>query len=84
MFLQYLTLRKSDQLHDFLRYFPEYKQEFELYKEKLYKWTYKLFDNYVDTFILKKKRLNECPFEFKPILYNIQNNYCMHIVRQVF
>jgi len=75
MFLQYLTLRKSDQLHDFLRYFPEYKQEFELYKEKLYKWTYKLFDNYVDTFILKKKRLNECPFEFKPILYNIQKEY---------
>lgn len=75
MFLQYLTLRKSDQLHDFLRYFPEYKQEFELYKEKLYKWTYKLFDHYVDTFILKKKRLNECPFEFKPILYNIQKEY---------
>jgi hypothetical protein len=75
MFLQYLTLRKSDQLHDFLRYFPEYKQEFELYKEKLYKWTYKLFDHYVNTFILKKKRLNECPFEFKPILYNIQKEY---------
>jgi len=75
MFLQYLTLRTNNQLGDFLRYFPEYKQDFELYKEKLYKWTYKLFDHYVDTFILKKKRLKECPFEFKPILYNIQKEY---------
>ena len=75
MFLQYLTLRKSGQLRDFLRYFPEYKDNFELYKQKLYKWTYKLFDHYVDTFILKKKRLKECPFEFKPILYYIQKEY---------
>lgn len=75
MFLQYLTLRKSGQLRDFLRYFPEYKDNFELYKKKLYKWTYQLFDHYVDTFILKKKRLKECPFEFKPILYYIQKEY---------
>ena len=75
MFLQYLTLRKNDQLGYFLKFFPEYKQEFELYKEKLYKWSYQLFDHYVDTFILKKKRLKECPFEFKPILYNIQKEY---------
>ena len=75
MFLQYLTLRKSGQLRNFLRYFPEYKDNFELYKQKLYKWTYQLFDHYVDTFILKKKRLKECPFEFKPILYNIQKEY---------
>lgn len=75
MFLQYLTLRKNDQLGYFLKFFPEYRQEFELYKQKLYKWTYTLFDHYVDTFILKKKRLKECPFEFKPILYNIQKVY---------
>ena len=75
MFLQYLTLRKNNQLGIFLKHFPEYKNEFEIYKVKLYKWTYKLFYHYVDTFILKKKRLKECPFEFKPILYNIQKEY---------
>jgi hypothetical protein len=75
MFLQYLTLRKNNQLSYFLKFFPEYSAEFEIYKKKLYNWTYQLFDHYVDTFILKKKRLKECPFEFKPILYNIQKEY---------
>jgi hypothetical protein len=75
MFLQYLTLRKNNQLSYFLKFFPEYSAEFEIYKKKLYNWTYQLFDHYVDAFILKKKRLKECPFEFKPILYNIQKEY---------
>lgn len=75
MFLHYLTLRKNNKLSYFLKFFPEYRDEFEIYKKKLYNWTYQLFDNYVDTFILKKKRLKECPFEFKPILYNIQKEY---------
>jgi len=79
MFLQYLTLRKNNKLFDFLTFFPEYADDFELYKKKLYNWTSELFNHYVDTFILKKKRLKECPFEFKPILYNIQKEYLEYL-----
>lgn len=75
MFLQYLFLRKANEIDEFLTYFPEYKNEFNNYRRKLYKWTNKLYIQYVNTFILKKNSLKNAPFEFKPVLYNIQKQY---------
>jgi len=81
MFLQYITLRKDNKIGYFLTYYPEYKKAFRTYKMRIYTWTNELYNHYVDTFILKKKRLKECPFEFKPILYNIQKEY-LQVLKQ--
>tara|TARA_B100000963_G_C22640877_1_gene680555 strand:- start:13265 stop:14521 length:1257 start_codon:yes stop_codon:yes gene_type:complete len=71
----YLRLRNNDDLLEFLEYFPEYKEEFNGYKERLYSWTEKIYNFYVDCFIYKSTTLKNCPFEVKPILYDIQNQY---------
>ena len=71
----YLRLRNNDNLLEFLDYFPEYKEEFDGYKERLYEWTEKIYKYYVDCFIYKSISLKNAPFELKPILYDIQNQF---------
>lgn len=75
----YLRLRNNDDLLEFLEYFPEYKEEFDSYKKRLYEWTQKLYKFYVDSFIYKTITLKNCPFEVKPILYDIQNQYLNYL-----
>lgn len=71
----YLKLRNNGNLNEFIKYYPEYIDEFDKYKEKLYEWTDKLYNNYVECFILKNKSLKNCDYELKPILYDIQKIY---------
>ena len=58
----YLQLRKSGNLNEFMEYYPEYVEEFDGYKDQLYDWTDKLYNTYVDCFILKNKDIKKCGF----------------------
>ena len=58
-----------------MEYFPEYKEQFDEYKNRLYAWTDKLYAYYVACFIEKTSTLKNANYEFKPILYDIQNKY---------
>ena len=71
----YLSLRNNDNLYEFMEYFPEYKEQFDEYKNRLYAWTEKLYAYYVACFIEKTSTLKNANYEFKPILYDIQNKY---------
>ena len=76
----YLQLRKSGNLNEFMEYYPEYVEEFDGYKDQLYDWTDKLYNTYVDCFILKNKTLKNADFELKPILYDIQKEYLTNLM----
>lgn len=76
----YLQLRKSGNLNEFMEYYPEYVEEFDVYKDQLYDWTDKLYNTYVDCFILKNKTLKNADFELKPILYDIQKEYLTNLM----
>ena len=48
---------------------------FNIYQNQLYRWTEELYNQYIDCFIVKEKKLKDAPFEFKPILYEIHGEY---------
>ena len=71
----YYRLRNTNKIYEYLKYFPEHKKQFDEFQEQLYSWTELLFGFYVDCFIVKKIRLKDAPYEFKPILYELQSTY---------
>lgn len=71
----YYKLRNNNNIYEYLKHFPQNKVHFDKFQENLYCWTEQLFNYYVDCFIVKKIRLKDAPYEFKPILYELQSTY---------
>ena len=77
---QYYNLLKDKRLGEFLRYYPEYKNTFDGYKNELYNWTEQLWSNYKSCYIRKQKPLGEFPKQFRSSMYSIHQNY-LHDLR---
>lgn len=71
----YYKLRNNNKIYEYINYFPHHIELFDKFQENLYAWTEQLFSYYVDCFIVKKIRLKDAPYEFKPILYELQSTY---------
>ena len=72
---QYLSLRKQGIVKEYLRYFPENKQQFMLYRKQLYEYTENLHTNYVTCFIKKQKGLKEFSPQFKSHMFSLHKYY---------
>lgn len=71
----YYKLRNTNKIYEYLKHFPQHKKQFDEFQEQLYSWTEQLYGFYVSCFIEKNIRLKDAPFEFKPILYELQSTY---------
>jgi hypothetical protein len=71
----YYKLRNNNKIYEYINYFPHHIELFDQFQENLYAWTEQLFSYYVDCFIVKKISLKDAPYEFKPILYELQSTY---------
>lgn len=71
----YLVLRQNGQLSKYLQNYPEDKSKFSLFREHLHHYTEYLHKNYVDCFILKKKKIDDYPFEYKINMTNLHSLY---------
>jgi hypothetical protein len=72
---QYYYLRQNSAVGDFLKYYPEYRQEFSDFRKELHKYTNQLYQNYINCFIKKQKPLVEYPYNFKTHMYKIHEQY---------
>jgi hypothetical protein len=72
---RYLELRQSNQVKEFLRYYPECVSLFSEYRNKIHKFTQHLYKNYVDCFILKKNKLSYFSTQYKTNMYNLHQMY---------
>jgi len=72
---QYLTLRKSGKMNDFLKFFPENKREFLLFRDQVYLFTNTLFYNYISCYMKKEKPLKEFSPQYKTHMFNIHEKY---------
>lgn len=72
---QYLNLRQNGKVHEFLKYYPEYNDEFQTYREQVHLFTRKLQNYYKECFIYKKHTLGEFSFEYRNHLYKLHNIY---------
>ena len=72
---QYLSLRKDQNVKNFLTYFPENKNKFTSYRNQIHNFTKNLHSYYIKCFINKEITLKDCPFEFRTHLYTLHKKY---------
>ena len=77
----YLQLRQNRNLDEYLKYFSEDENVFEIYRLELYDTTNKLFNFYQDYYVRRnenKERLinfKDIDFEYRPLCIELHNNY---------
>ena len=72
---QYLCLRKLDQVANYLKFFPESKALFSVFRVQIHIFTDNLYTNYIKCYIKKRKPLLEFPKQFRTHMYNLHIHY---------
>jgi hypothetical protein len=72
---QYLSLRRSGDVHKFLTFYPENKKEFSAFREQLHLFTETLFNNYISCYIKKERPLKEFSDQFRTHMFNLHQKY---------
>jgi hypothetical protein len=76
---QYICLRKQGKVGEYLKYFPENKEDCSFYRDQIHLFTNTLFDNYVACYIKKEKPLLEYPEQFRTHMFTIHQSYIQSI-----
>ena len=72
---QYLCLRKEGKVSDFLKFYPENKQDFSKFRDQVHLFTNTLYSNYVSCYIKKEKPLKEFSDQYRTHMFNIHQNF---------
>lgn len=76
---EYLSLRKTGKMSEFLKFYPEHKKSFYEYRKRLHYFTQTLYTNYVSCYINKDKPLKDFPKEYRMCMYNLHQHYLTHL-----
>lgn len=74
-FLSYINLRQEWKLSEYLKYFPEERHKYEIYRERYNIIKNKLYESYVSVNITKDKKLNDIDYVLRPLVYEIHGYY---------
>jgi hypothetical protein len=72
---QYLCLRREGKVKDFLKYYPENKQEFSKFRDQVHLFTNTLFTNYISCYIRKEKPLIEYTEQYRTHMFYLHKLY---------
>ncbi len=72
---QYLMLRKEGKVKDFLKYYPECKKEFSMYRDQVHNFTQCLYNMYVSCYIKKTEPLIKFSEQYRTHMFNIHQQY---------
>lgn len=75
LLFQYITLRKEGKVGEFLKYYPEHKKDFALYRDLIHNFTNALYSNYISCYINREQQLDLYPKEFKTNMFLIHQLY---------
>lgn len=76
---QYLTLRQSGKLSDFLKYYPETKHEMSKFRDQVHMFTNNLYKNYVSCYIRKENPLSTYPHQYKIHMYKLHEHFITNL-----
>ena len=71
----YLTLRKQKKIQEYLKYYPEDKNKFDVYRREISDYVYNLWQSYIGCYIKKEKPVKEWPREFRVHMFNIHSDF---------
>ena len=72
---QYLSLRKEGKVGEFLKFYPENKKDFSLFRDQVHLFTNTLFSNYISCYIKKERPLKEFTEQYRTHMFNIHQKY---------
>ena len=76
---QYLCLRKAGKIPEFLRFYPETKDELSRFRDQLHMFTNTLHKNYISCYVKKEKPLNQFPDQYRTHMYKIHEHYLTNL-----
>lgn len=76
---QYLCLRHSGKLPDFLKYYPETKEEMSNYREQVHMFTKNLHKNYVSCYVTKDKPLREYSDQYRTHMFKLHEHFTTNL-----
>jgi len=68
---QYLSLRRSGKLPEFLKFYPETKREMSKFRDQVHMFTNTLHKNYISCYVKKEKPLKEFSEQYKTNMFKI-------------
>jgi hypothetical protein len=72
---QYLSLRQTGKVGDFLKFYPENKREFSAFRDQIHLFTNTLFTNYISCYIKKERPLKEFPYQYRTHMFALHQVY---------
>ena len=73
--LNYLTLRHSGHLTNYLKLFPEQRFQFDKYRKQVHQLTGILHQFYLNVFVHKQIEKKDIPFALNPLMYDLHGIY---------
>jgi hypothetical protein len=75
LFYQYLTLRQQGKIPDYLKFYPESKEDFSNFREQVHMFTNTLHKNYISCYVKKEKPLKEFSEQYRTHMFKIHEKY---------
>lgn len=72
---QYLTLRHSGKLSDFLKYYPETKEEMSKFRDQVHMFTNTLHKNYISCYVKKERPLKEYSDQYRTHMFKLHQTF---------
>jgi len=72
---QYLCLRHSGKLREFLKYYPETKEEMSKFRDQVHMFTENLHKNYISCYIKKTKALREYYVQYRTHMFKLHEHF---------
>jgi hypothetical protein len=76
---QYLSLRHSGKLPEFLKYYPETKEEMSKYRDQVHMFTENLHRNYVSCYVKKEKPLREYSDQYRTHMFKLHEHFTTNL-----
>jgi hypothetical protein len=72
---QYLCLRQSGKLSEYLKYYPETKKEMSNFRDQLHMFTDNLHKNYISCYVKKTQQLGLYPPQYITHMFKLHEHY---------
>jgi len=72
---QYLCLRHSGKLSEFLKYYPETKEEMSKFRDQVHMFTENLHKNYISCYVKKEKPLREYSDQYRTHMFKLHEHF---------
>ena len=76
---QYLCLRHAGKLPEFLKYYPETKEELSKFRDQVHMFTENLHKNYISCYVKKEKPLREYSEQYRTHMFKIHDHFISNL-----